>query len=74
VLLTTRGDADLWAFRFERGDILMVGRESAGVPADVTAIADARVRIPVRAPLRSLNVGIAAAIALAEALRQFSEN
>ncbi len=73
-LLTTKGDVDLWSFRFEPGDILMVGRELAGVPASVAAVADVRVRIPVRAPLRSLNVGIAAAIALAEALRQFSEN
>ena len=72
--MTTKGDVDLWSFRFEPGDVLMVGRESAGVPASVAAVADVRVRIPVRAPMRSLNVGVAAAIALAEALRQFSEN
>lgn len=71
-LLTTRGDADLWDFRFEPGDVLMVGRESAGVPEAVHEAADARVRIPIRAPMRSLNVGVAAAVALAEAVRQLA--
>ena len=70
VLLTTKGDVDLWDFSFEPGDVLMVGRESAGVPDAVHASADARVRIPIQAPLRSLNVGVAAAVALAEAVRQ----
>ena len=71
-LLTTRGGVDLLDFRFAPGDALMVGRESAGVPEEVHAKADARVRIPIRAPMRSLNVGVAAAIALAEALRQLA--
>src|SRR6202789_407109 len=70
VLLTTKGDSQLWYFAFRPGDILMVGRESAGVPDAVAALADARVRIPIRPSLRSLNVGIAAALALGEALRQ----
>jgi tRNA (cytidine/uridine-2'-O-)-methyltransferase len=70
VLLTTKGDSQLWEFVFRPGDILMVGRESAGVPDAVAAVADARVRIPIRPSLRSLNVGIAAALALGEALRQ----
>jgi tRNA (cytidine/uridine-2'-O-)-methyltransferase len=70
VLLTTKGDSQLWDFVFRQGDILMVGRESAGVPDAVAALADARVRIPIRPSLRSLNVGIAAALALGEALRQ----
>jgi len=73
VLLTTRGDSQLWNFAFRPGDVLMVGRESAGVPDAVAAVADARVRIPIRPPLRSLNVGIAAALALGEALRQLRE-
>jgi tRNA (cytidine/uridine-2'-O-)-methyltransferase len=51
-------------------DILMLGSESAGVPADVHGCADLRVRIPLRPGLRSLNVAMAAAIALGEALRQ----
>ena len=69
-LLTTRGETDLWDFRFQPGDILMVGRESAGVPDEVARGAQARIRVPIRPPLRSLNVGVAAAIALAEAFRQ----
>jgi tRNA (cytidine/uridine-2'-O-)-methyltransferase len=74
VLLTTKGDQDLWDFAFRADDVLMVGRESAGVPDGVAAAADARVRIPVRPPLRSLNVGVAAALALGEALRQLRKN
>lgn len=70
VVLSTRGEADLWDFRFRRGDVVMVGRESAGVPDEVEASADARLRIPIRAGLRSLNVGVAAGIALAAAARQ----
>ena len=73
VLLTTKGDSRLWDFGFRPGDVLMVGRESAGVPNAVAAVADARVRIPIRPPLRSLNVGIAAALALGEALRQLRQ-
>jgi len=72
VLLTTSGKTSLWDFVFREGDILLMGRESSGVPAHVRAAADAAVRIPIRAPLRSLNVGVAAAIALTEALRQLS--
>ena len=73
VLLTTKGELRLWDFDFHPGDVLMVGRESAGVPDAVAAVADARVRIPIRPPLRSLNVGIAAALALGEALRQLRQ-
>ena len=73
VLLTTKGESRLWDFAFRPGDVLMVGRESAGVPDAVAAVADARVRIPIRPPLRSLNVGIAAALALGEALRQLRQ-
>jgi tRNA (cytidine/uridine-2'-O-)-methyltransferase len=70
VLLTTEGDATLWDFAFRPGDILLVGRESVGVPDAVSDAADVRLRIPIRSPLRSLNVGVAATMALAEALRQ----
>ncbi len=71
-LLTTKGETRLWDFVFRPGDILLVGRESAGVPDSVAASADARIRIPIHSPLRSLNVGIAATIALVEALRQIN--
>jgi tRNA (cytidine/uridine-2'-O-)-methyltransferase len=70
VLMTTAGDELLHRFAFATGDTILLGRESAGVPAVVHAKADARVAIPLRAPARSLNVACAGAIALAEALRQ----
>jgi tRNA (cytidine/uridine-2'-O-)-methyltransferase len=70
VLLTTRGDVPHVDFRFAAGDTLMVGRESAGVPEAVHAAANARVLVPMRAELRSLNVAVSAAIVLGEALRQ----
>ena len=69
-LLTTSGDTAIWDFAFRPGDILMVGRESAGVPARVREAADARLIVPLRAGLRSLNVAVAASMALGEALRQ----
>lgn len=70
VLLTTKGDTPYAAFAFAADDILMVGRESAGVPEDVARSADARLVIPLTAGLRSLNVATAAAMVLGEALRQ----
>jgi tRNA (cytidine/uridine-2'-O-)-methyltransferase len=70
VLLTTKGETSLWDFAFREKDILLVGRESSGVPEAVRISADARVCIPIQPPLRSLNVGIAATIAMTEALRQ----
>ena len=70
ILLTTKADLVLWDFAFRRGDILMVGRESAGVPEAVHEAADARVRIAIEPSMRSLNVSVAAGVALAEALRQ----
>jgi tRNA (cytidine/uridine-2'-O-)-methyltransferase len=73
VLLTTAGATRYTDFTFQPGDVLMVGRESAGVPSDVHDAADARIVIPIRAGLRSLNVAVAAAMALGEALRQLGE-
>jgi tRNA (cytidine/uridine-2'-O-)-methyltransferase len=70
VLFTTRAATDLWEFSFQPGDRLLFGRESAGVPDDVHDAADCRVRIPIRAGMRSLNVTVSAGIALAEASRQ----
>ena len=70
VLLTTRASTTHFTFAFLPDDILLVGRESAGVPDDVHAVADARIRIPIRNGLRSLNVAVAAALVLGEALRQ----
>jgi tRNA (cytidine/uridine-2'-O-)-methyltransferase len=70
VLLTTRAPASAYAAHYADGDVLLVGRESAGVPEAVTADADLRLRIPMRPGLRSLNVAIAAALVVGEALRQ----
>jgi tRNA (cytidine/uridine-2'-O-)-methyltransferase len=70
VLLTTRAGLAYTSFAFRASDILLVGRESAGVPDTVHRAADARVRIPIRPGLRSLNVAVAAAMALGEGLRQ----
>ncbi|HVJ53940.1 MAG TPA: TrmH family RNA methyltransferase [Aliidongia sp.] len=70
VLLTTKASVRHVDAAFQPDDTLVVGRESAGVPEDVHAAADLRVRIPMQAGLRSLNVTLAAAIVLGEALRQ----
>lgn len=70
VLFTTRGATRLDDHVFQPGDILLFGRESAGVPDDVHESADARVRVPLQPGARSLNVAMTAGIALWEALRQ----
>jgi tRNA (cytidine/uridine-2'-O-)-methyltransferase len=70
LLLTTKGATPYLDFRYQPSDILLLGRESAGVPESVAGAADARLVIPIQPGLRSLNVAMAAAIALGEALRQ----
>jgi tRNA (cytidine/uridine-2'-O-)-methyltransferase len=70
VLFTTRGALPLQEFRFQPGDTLLFGRESAGAPDEVHAAAQGRVRIPLAEGQRSLNVVTAASVALWEALRQ----
>jgi tRNA (cytidine/uridine-2'-O-)-methyltransferase len=69
-LLTTKGAQPYTGFAFATGDTLLVGRESAGVPETVHAEVEARLLIPMRAGMRSLNVAQAAAMVLGEALRQ----
>jgi tRNA (cytidine/uridine-2'-O-)-methyltransferase len=70
ILLTTGAAQPYTEFAFRPGDTLLVGRESAGVPEEVHNAADARLLIPMRAGMRSLNVAQAAAMVLGEALRQ----
>ncbi len=70
LLFTTKGATSYLDFRYEASDILLFGRESAGVPETVATAADARLKIPIRSSLRSLNVAMAAALAVGEALRQ----
>src|ERR1700688_1938226 len=70
VLFTTAAATPYLDYRFAPADVLLFGRESAGVPPEVHQAADARLVIPMRPGLRSLNVAVAAAMAAGEALRQ----
>lgn len=70
VLLTRHGNMAYTDFAFAPDDVLLLGRESAGVPAEVRDAADAALRIPLKPGLRSLNVAQAGAMVLGEALRQ----
>lgn len=70
ILLTTKAEQSYLEFAFDASDVLLLGRESAGVPQDVHEQADARVKIPMVDGVRSLNMAISAAIVLSEALRQ----
>jgi len=70
ILLTTRASDNYVDFRFAADDTLMVGRESDGVPDTVRQYADGAVRVPMVRQMRSLNVAVAAAMVLGEALRQ----
>ncbi len=70
ILLTTKAECAYFDFMFEPDDILLLGRESAGVPQEVHDAADARLCIPMLAHARSLNVAVAGAIVVGEALRQ----
>jgi tRNA (cytidine/uridine-2'-O-)-methyltransferase len=70
VLFTTKGASSYLDYQYQAADILLFGRETAGVTDEVAAAADARLVIPIKPSLRSLNVAMAAAMALGEALRQ----
>ena len=70
ILLTTHAPTSYLQVAFTPSDVLMLGRESAGVPDDVHACVDLRVAIPMRPDLRSLNIAVAAAMVLGESLRQ----
>lgn len=74
VLLTTRATMSYTRFAYAPGDVLMVGRESCGAPEEVHVAADARVTIPMRPDMRSLNVALSAAMVLGEALRQLASD
>ena len=70
VLATTRSDLGYTTFQFQEDDVILFGRESAGVPDNVHDRADARITIPMRPGMRSLNVALSAAMIAGEALRQ----
>jgi tRNA (cytidine/uridine-2'-O-)-methyltransferase len=73
VLFTTRAATPYLDHGFSTNSVLLFGRESAGVPDAVHAAADARLMIPMRPGLRSLNVAMACAMVVGEALRQISQ-
>ncbi|MDQ3247360.1 MAG: tRNA (cytidine(34)-2'-O)-methyltransferase [Pseudomonadota bacterium] len=70
VLFTTKSRHSAYDFGFMADDVLLFGKESGGVPAAVAEACDARVRIPMRPEVRSINLAMATALALGEALRQ----
>lgn len=70
VLFTTKSAQSAYEFTFQVNDVLLFGKESAGVPVAVAEASDARVRIPMRPEVRSMNLATTAALALGEALRQ----
>ena len=70
VLLTTKGSVSAYDFAFRPDDVLLFGKESAGAPAQVHAASAGRIRLPMRAEVRSLNLAMSAGLALGEALRQ----
>ncbi|MGE3690137.1 MAG: tRNA (cytidine(34)-2'-O)-methyltransferase [Novosphingobium sp.] len=70
VLFTTKGAQSAYDFAYKADDVLLFGKESAGVPADVAEICNARLRLPMRPQVRSMNLATSAALALGEALRQ----
>ncbi len=73
VLFTTKANASYLDHRYEAHDLLLFGRESAGVPDHVHQAADVRLRIQMRPGMRSVNVAMACAMAVGEALRQIGK-
>ena len=70
VLFTTKAAQSAYHCSFQPGDVLLFGKESAGVPPAVAEACDARLRLPMRSGVRSINLAMSAALALGEALRQ----
>ena len=70
VLFTTKSSSSAYEFAFQADDVLLFGKESAGVPTAVSEACQARVRIPMRPEVRSMNLASTTAVALGEALRQ----
>lgn len=70
ILFTTKAEVSPYGFEFRSDDLLLFGKESGGVPADVAKASDAKLRIPIRPQVRSFNLATSAALALGEALRQ----
>jgi tRNA (cytidine/uridine-2'-O-)-methyltransferase len=73
ILLTTKAENSYTKFNFSKNDVLLFGRESAGVPDSVSILAHHKIKIPMKNNMRSLNVAISAAMVLGEAIRQVDE-
>ncbi len=73
VLMTTHAKKSLYNFKFKKNDIILLGRESKGVPGNVHEMLNHKLKIPIMKKARSLNVSITGSIALSEALRQTRE-
>jgi len=74
ILLTTKSKLCYYDFEFQSNDILMLGRESAGVPGEIANLCQHQITIPMKNNMRSLNVGVAATLVIGEALRQNRNN
>jgi tRNA (cytidine/uridine-2'-O-)-methyltransferase len=70
ILMTTKGSRPYTQFAFKKDDLILMGRESSGVPEDIHQITDARLLIPMKNGMRSLNMAVSTGMVLGEALRQ----
>lgn len=70
ILMTTKGSRPYTQFAFKKDDLILMGRESSGVPEDVHQVSDARLLIPMKNGMRSLNMAVSTGMVLGEALRQ----
>ncbi|KZK86825.1 tRNA (cytidine(34)-2'-O)-methyltransferase [Pseudovibrio sp. W64] len=70
ILMTTKGSRPYTQFAFKKDDLILMGRESSGVPEDIHQVADARLLIPMKNGMRSLNMAVSTGMVLGEALRQ----
>ncbi|KZK99277.1 tRNA (cytidine(34)-2'-O)-methyltransferase [Pseudovibrio sp. Ad26] len=70
ILMTTKGSRPYTQFAFKKDDLILMGRESSGVPEDIHQIADARLLIPMKNGMRSLNMAVSTGMVIGEALRQ----
>jgi len=70
ILMTTKGTRPYTQFAFKKGDLILMGRESSGVPEEIHQLADSRLLIPMKNGMRSLNMAVSTGMVLGEALRQ----
>ena len=73
ILMTTKSQESLYKFKFNPSDILLFGRESAGVPKNIHNIVDHRLKIPMKGEVRSINLSSSVALVLGEGLRQTNQ-